>query len=52
MNSKVIRVDPLSTYLWKAPVSAATRHGNTVYVSGFSPFDPVGERLSTNRSSV
>jgi enamine deaminase RidA (YjgF/YER057c/UK114 family) len=37
-----IRVEPLSTYLekWKAPTSAVTRHGDTIYVSGFPPFDP------------
>ena len=38
----IIRVEPLSTYLerWKAPTSAVTRHGDTLYVSGFPPFDP------------
>jgi 2-iminobutanoate/2-iminopropanoate deaminase len=42
MTREVIRVEPLSTYLegWKAPTSAVTRHGATVYVSGFPPFDP------------
>jgi 2-iminobutanoate/2-iminopropanoate deaminase len=25
---------------WKAPTSAVTRHGETIYVSGFPPFDP------------
>jgi len=42
MKREVIRVEPLSTYLerWKAPTSAVTRHGGTVYVSGFPPFDP------------
>jgi 2-iminobutanoate/2-iminopropanoate deaminase len=42
MKPEVIRVDPLSTYLerWKAPTSAVTRHGDTIYVSGFPPFDP------------
>jgi 2-iminobutanoate/2-iminopropanoate deaminase len=40
--SQVIRVEPLSTYLerFKAPASAVTRHGNTIYVSGFPPYDP------------
>ena len=40
--NQVIRVEPLSTYLerWKAPASAVTRHGNTIYVSGFPPYDP------------
>jgi 2-iminobutanoate/2-iminopropanoate deaminase len=42
MKRDVIRVEPLSTYLErvKAPTSAVTRHGDTVYVSGFPPFDP------------
>jgi enamine deaminase RidA (YjgF/YER057c/UK114 family) len=42
MKRQVIRVEPLSTYLerWKAPTSAVTRHGDTIYVSGFPPFDP------------
>jgi 2-iminobutanoate/2-iminopropanoate deaminase len=42
MIREVIRVEPLSTYLerWKAPTSAVTRSGETVYVSGFPPFDP------------
>lgn len=42
MNREIIRVEPLSTYLerWKAPTSAVTRHGDTIYVSGFPPFDP------------
>src|ERR1700744_6460122 len=42
MPREIIRVEPLSTYLekLKAPTSAVTRHGDTVYVSGFPPFDP------------
>ena len=42
MKREVIRVEPLSTYLerWKAPTSVVTRHGDTIYVSGFPPFDP------------
>lgn len=42
MPREVIRVEPLSTYLenWKAPTSAVTRNGDTIYVSGFPPFDP------------
>jgi 2-iminobutanoate/2-iminopropanoate deaminase len=42
MKRQIIRVEPLSTYLerWKAPTSAVTRCGNTIYVSGFPPFDP------------
>jgi 2-iminobutanoate/2-iminopropanoate deaminase len=42
MKREVIRVEPLSNYLeaWKAPTSAVTRAGDTVYVSGFPPFDP------------
>jgi 2-iminobutanoate/2-iminopropanoate deaminase len=42
MKRQIIRVEPLSTYLerWKAPTSAVTRSGDTLYVSGFPPFDP------------
>src|SRR6476469_2112248 len=42
MKREVIRVEPLSTYpeRWKAPISAVTRHGDTIYVSGLPPFDP------------
>jgi hypothetical protein len=42
VKSETIRVEPLSTYLenWKAPTSAVTRSGDTIYVSGFPPFDP------------
>jgi 2-iminobutanoate/2-iminopropanoate deaminase len=42
MKREIIRVEPLSTYLerWKAPTSAVTRHGDTIYVSGFPPCDP------------
>src|ERR1700749_3586936 len=42
MQRDIIRVEPLSTYLerWKAPTSAVTRCGDTIYVSGFPPFDP------------
>src|SRR3979411_1256333 len=42
MKREVIRVEPLSTYLerWKAPTSAVTRSGDTIYVSGRPPFHP------------
>lgn len=42
MGREIIRVEPLSTYLerWNAPTSAVTRNGDTLYVSGFPPFDP------------
>jgi 2-iminobutanoate/2-iminopropanoate deaminase len=42
MTRETIRVEPLSTYTErrKAPVSAVTRSGDMVYVSGFPPFDP------------
>ena len=42
MKRETIRVEPLSTFLekWGAPTSAVTRHGDTIYVSGFPPFDP------------
>jgi enamine deaminase RidA (YjgF/YER057c/UK114 family) len=42
VKREIIRVEPLSTYLenWKAPTSAVTRCGDTIYVSGFPSFDP------------
>src|SRR5215468_3572297 len=42
MKREIIRVEPLSTFLErrKAPASAVTRHGDTIYVSGLPPFDP------------
>ncbi|MFM0049311.1 RidA family protein [Caballeronia grimmiae] len=48
MAREIIRVEPLSTWLerWKAPTSVATRHADTLYVSGLPPFDPqTGEVL-------
>ncbi|HEY4296718.1 MAG TPA: RidA family protein [Paraburkholderia sp.] len=48
MAREIIRVEPLSSWLerWKAPTSIATRHGDTLYVSGLPPFDPqTGEVL-------
>ena len=49
--SQVIRVEPLSTYLErrKAPASAVTRHGNTIYVSGFPPTIPRAKARSSTR---
>jgi 2-iminobutanoate/2-iminopropanoate deaminase len=43
MKREVIRVEPLSTYIerFNAPLSIVTRGGDTVYVSGLPPFDPV-----------
>jgi len=60
MKREVIRVEPLSTYLenWKAPTSAVVRFGDTVYVSGFPPFDPgtgevaVGARIERQTELV
>jgi enamine deaminase RidA (YjgF/YER057c/UK114 family) len=40
MKREVIHVEPLSTYLENSPTSAVTRSGDTIYVSGFPPFDP------------
>ncbi|SIT36750.1 conserved hypothetical protein [Paraburkholderia piptadeniae] len=43
MKREIIRVEPLSNWLerFKAPTSVVTRHGDTIYVSGLPPFDPV-----------
>jgi 2-iminobutanoate/2-iminopropanoate deaminase len=42
MAKETIRVEPLTSYLErvKAPACIATRHNDTVYVSGLPPFDP------------
>jgi 2-iminobutanoate/2-iminopropanoate deaminase len=50
VKREVIRVEPLSTYLenWKAPTSAVTRAGDTIYVSGFPPFDPATGKVIEN----
>jgi 2-iminobutanoate/2-iminopropanoate deaminase len=47
LKREIIRVEPLSTYLenWKAPTSAVTRCGDTIYVSGFPPIDPATARV-------
>jgi 2-iminobutanoate/2-iminopropanoate deaminase len=52
MNREIVRVEPLSTYLenWKAPTSAVTRSGDTIYVSGFPPFDPATGMVIENAS--
>ena len=53
MAKEVIRVYPLSTYLEpvKAPASVATRHGDTIYASGFRRSIRRPARSPTHRSS-
>ena len=52
MKRQIIRVEPLSTWLErvKAPTSAVTRHGDTIYVSGFPPFDPATGEVARGAS--
>ena len=42
-HRKTFRVEPISTYLdrWRAPISPVVRYGDTIYVAGLPPFDPV-----------
>jgi enamine deaminase RidA (YjgF/YER057c/UK114 family) len=51
---EIIRVEPLSTYLerWKAPTSAVTWAGDTVYVSGFPRSIRIPARSLTSPSSA
>jgi 2-iminobutanoate/2-iminopropanoate deaminase len=43
MKRDTIRVEPLSSYLerWKAPTSAVTRHGDTIYEAAGSSLDKI-----------
>lgn len=52
MKREVIRVEPLSTYTERrgAPTSAVTRHGDTIYVSGFPPYDPETGQIAADAS--
>jgi len=42
MQREIIRVEPIDSNFekWGAAVSACTRAGNMVFVSGMPPFDP------------
>jgi 2-iminobutanoate/2-iminopropanoate deaminase len=42
MEREIIRVEPFDSNFekWGAPVSACTRAGQMVFVSGIPPFDP------------
>jgi 2-iminobutanoate/2-iminopropanoate deaminase len=49
MKKEIIRVEPLATYLerYKAPTSTVTKHGDTIYITGAPPFDPVTGEIFT-----
>jgi enamine deaminase RidA (YjgF/YER057c/UK114 family) len=51
VKREIIRVEPLSTYLenWKAPTSAVTRSGDTIYASGFAPFEPDARAVAAHQ---
>jgi 2-iminobutanoate/2-iminopropanoate deaminase len=54
VKREIIGVEPLSTCLqnWKAPTSAVTRCGDTIYVSGFPPFGPdTGKVIEVERQT-
>lgn len=55
MSRNVIEVQPFSAYLraWKAPVSAVTRSGDFLFVSGMPPFSESGtiEQESVERQT-
>jgi 2-iminobutanoate/2-iminopropanoate deaminase len=54
MKREIIRVEPFASYLekYKAPISTATRHGSTIYITGLRRSNPTRERSASVRSDV
>jgi 2-iminobutanoate/2-iminopropanoate deaminase len=53
MKREIVRAEPPATYQkkYKAPTSRVTKHGDTIYVTGASPFDSATGEIFKGPSS-